>query len=311
MGKEKDILERHLLENPAEHKEAMELITGHRWDIDPASFRHYPVHIPRDMADTLSFLEQDSVMLVVDLVTDEELAITCTENQTKVDPIMVERIMADIANQYLTRARDGKKSIPIIAGVLYYGDRPWTAPVSLREKLKIPEVLDERFIQDFRIQVVDLGALPDETIENMTTDLKYFAGLLKAKREGRQYTVNRGEIRHPFWTIKGLGHLSGMEIDDEELLKITESKEEYTMEFAYTFLSKEQADAALRTGEAQGFRKGEASGIRKGVEMTMSRVRELYSWLKKCGQESEFDRATSSEQLFEQYWNEMQNSLKN
>lgn len=83
------------------------------------------------------------------------------------------------------------------------------------------------------------------------------------------------------------------------------------MEFAYTFLSKEQADAALRTGEAQGFRKGEASGIRKGVEMTMSRVRELYSWLKKCGQESEFDRATSSEQLFEQYWNEMQNSLKN
>ena len=42
------------------------------------------------------------------------------------------------------------------------------------------------------------------------------------------------------------------------------------MEFAYTFLSKEQADAALRTGEAQGFRKGEASGIRKGVEMTMA-----------------------------------------
>ena len=327
MGKEKDILERHLLENPEEHKEAMELITGCRWDIDPASFRHYPVHIPRDMGGTLSFLEQDSAMLVVDLTTEEELAITCTENQTIMDPIMVERLLAHIANQYLTRARDGKIPVPIIAGVLYYGDKPWTAPVSLREKLKIPKTGDSDFILDFRIHVVDLGALPDETIESMTTDLKYFAGLLKAKQEGRQYTVNRGEIHHPVWTIKGLAHLSGMEIDDEELLKISESKEECTVELAYTFLSKEQADAALQQGflqgeasgirkgfqegEASGIQKGEKQGFRKGAEMTMSRVRELLSWLKKSSRESEADRALSSEQQFEQYWNEMQNSLKN
>ncbi len=45
--------------------------------------------------------------------------------------------------------------------------------------------------------------------------------------------------------------------------------------------------------------------------MTMSRVRELLSWLKKSSRENEADRALSSEQLFEQYWNEMQNSLKN
>ncbi|WP_304408954.1 Rpn family recombination-promoting nuclease/putative transposase, partial [Faecalibaculum rodentium] len=228
MGKEKDILERHLLENPAEHKEAMELITGCKWDIHPASFRHYPVHIPRDMGSTLSFLEQDSAMLVVDPATEEELAITCTENQTIPDPIMVERLMAHIANQYLTRARDGKKPVPIIGGVLYYGDKPWTVPVSLKEKLKIPGTTLGSFIQDFRIQVVDLGGLPDQVIENMTTDLRYFAGLLKAKREGRQYTVNTGEIHHPVWTVKGLAYLSGMEIDDEELLKMIESKEEYT-----------------------------------------------------------------------------------
>ncbi|WP_300971072.1 Rpn family recombination-promoting nuclease/putative transposase, partial [Faecalibaculum rodentium] len=173
MGKEKDILERHLLENPAEHKEAMELITGCKWDIHPASFRHYPVHIPRDMGSTLSFLEQDSAMLVVDPATEEELAITCTENQTIPDPIMVERLMAHIANQYLTRARDGKKPVPIIGGVLYYGDKPWTVPVSLKEKLKIPGTTLGSFIQDFRIQVVDLGGLPDQVIENMTTDLRY------------------------------------------------------------------------------------------------------------------------------------------
>ncbi|WP_294731176.1 Rpn family recombination-promoting nuclease/putative transposase [uncultured Faecalibaculum sp.] len=323
MGKEKDILERHLLENPEEHKEAMELITGRRWDIDPASFRHYPVHIPRDMGDTLSFLEQDSAMLVVDLATEEELAITCTENQTIADPIMVERLLAHIANQYLTRARDGKKPVPIIAGVLYYGDKPWTAPVSLREKLKIPKTGDSDFILDFRIRVVDLGALPDETIESMTTDLRYFAGLLKAKREGRRYTVNRGEIHHPFWTIKGLAHLSGMEIDDEELLKISGSKEECTMELAYTFLSKEQAEAALRQGfqegEASGIQKGEKQGFRKGTELGFQkgesegrkRAHQLFSWLHKQDRISEYPQALSSEQLFEQYWNEMQNSLKN
>ncbi|WP_297567153.1 hypothetical protein [uncultured Faecalibaculum sp.] len=119
--------------------------------------------------------------------------------------------------------------------------------------------------------------------------------------------MNREEIHHSFWTIQGLAHLSGMEIDDEELLKISGSKEECTMELAYTFLSKEQAEAALR----QEFQQGEVSGIRKGAEMTMSRVRELLSWLKKSSRENEADRALSSEQLFEQYWNEMQSSLKN
>ena len=323
MGKDKDTLERHLLENPAEHKEAMELITGCKWDIHPASFRHYPVHIPRDMGSTLSFLEQDSAMLVVDPATEEELAITCTENQTIPDPIMVERLMAHIANQYLTRARDGKKPVPIIGGVLYYGDKPWTVPVSLKEKLKIPGTTLGSFIQDFRIQVMDLGGLPDQVIENMTTDLKYFAGLLKAKREGRQYIVNTGEIHHPVWTVKGLAYLSGMEIDDEELLKMIESKEEYTMELAYTFLSKAQADAALRAGfqhgeaagirkgEAAGIRKGEAAGIRKGRTEGRNRAHQLYSWLDKQDRTNEYLQATSSEQLFEQYWQEMQNSMKN
>ncbi len=190
MGKEKDILERHLLENPEEHKEAMELITGCRWDIDPASFRHYPVHS-----------RQSS----------------------------------------------------------------WSSLKSGDDRLFL------------------------------------------CLREGRQYTVNRGEIHHPVWTIKGLAHLSGMEIDDEELLKISGSKEECTMELAYTFLSKEQAEAALQ----QGFQQGEVSGIRKGESEGRKRAHQLFSWLHKQDRISEYPQALSSEQLFEQYWNEMQSSLKN
>ncbi|WP_304471208.1 hypothetical protein, partial [uncultured Faecalibaculum sp.] len=162
MGKEKDILERHLLENPEEHKEAMELITGCRWDIDPASFRHYPVHS-----------RQSS----------------------------------------------------------------WSSLKSGDDRLFL------------------------------------------CLREGRQYTVNRGEIHHPVWTIKGLAHLSGMEIDDEELLKISESKEECTVELAYTFLSKEQADAALR----KGFQEGESEGRK--------RAHQLFSWLHKQDRISEYPQA--------------------
>ena len=106
-----------------------------------------------------------------------------------------------------------------------------------------------------------------------------------------------------------------MEIDDEELLKMIESKEEYTMELAYTFLSKAQADAALRAGfqhgEAAGIRKGEAAGIRKGRTEGRNRAHQLYSWLDKQDRTNEYLQATSSEQLFEQYWQEMQNSMKN
>ena len=205
-GKEKDILERHLLENPEEHKEAMELITGRRWDIDPASFRHYPVH-------------------------------------------------------------------------------------SRQSSQSSPESRDD--------------------------------WLFLCLREGRRYTVNREEIHHSFWTIQGLAHLSGMEIDDEELLKISGSKEECTMELAYTFLSKEQAEAALRQGfqegEASGIQKGEKQGFRKGTELGFQkgesegrkRAHQLFSWLHKQDRISEYPQALSSEQLFEQYWNEMQNSLKN
>ncbi len=98
-----------------------------------------------------------------------------------------------------------------------------------------------------------------------------------------------------------------MEIDDEELLKISGSKEECTMELAYTFLSKEQAEAALR----QEFQQGEVSGIRKGESEGRKRAHQLFSWLHKQDRISEYPQALSSEQLFEQYWNEMQSSLKN
>ncbi|WP_304774892.1 hypothetical protein, partial [uncultured Faecalibaculum sp.] len=75
-------------------------------------------------------------------------------------------------------------------------------------------------------------------------------------------------------------------------------KEECTVELAYTFLSKEQADAALR----KGFQEGESEGRK--------RAHQLFSWLHKQDRISEYPQALSSEQLFEQYWNEMQNSLK-
>ena len=95
------------------------------------------------------------------------------------------------------------------------------------------------------------------------------------------------------------------------------------MELAYTFLSKAQADAALRAGfqhgeaagirkgEAAGIRKGEAAGIRKGRTEGRNRAHQLYSWLDKQDRTNEYLQATSSEQLFEQYWQEMQNSMKN
>lgn len=47
----------------------------------------------------LTFMEQDSAMMLADSVVKKDVLLSCLENQTKPDPNMVERLMASIANQ--------------------------------------------------------------------------------------------------------------------------------------------------------------------------------------------------------------------
>lgn len=305
MGKEKDIVERHLLEFPEVHKEALELVTGQKWEFDPVCLRHYPVHVPRDPGMVLTFMEQDSAMMLADSVVKKDVLLSCLENQTRSDPNMVERLMASIANQYLTRAQDGKSPVPIVSGVLHYGDRPWTCPVSLSEKMNTRSKDLPPVFPDFRIRVVDLGALPDEVILHMKTDLRFVAWMVKAKREGRPYTVLEGPVDHPVTTLRGLMYLSGSEISLEETEKIIGGKEKWTMEQVFTCLTKEQVNAAMLLGERKGLKQGRQQGRKKGREETRSKDRQLYSWLKNANRLDDYERALSSEEAFDACYEEM------
>ncbi|WP_304410042.1 hypothetical protein [Faecalibaculum rodentium] len=139
----------------------------------------------------------------------------------------------------------------------------------------------------------------------MKTDLRFVAWMVKAKREGRPYTVLEGPVDHPVTTLRGLMYLSGSEISLEETEKIIGGKEKWTMEQVFTCLTKEQVNAAMLRGERKGLKQGRQQGRKKGREETRSKDRQLYSWLKNANRLDDYERALSSEEAFDACYEEM------
>ena len=77
----------------------------------------------------------------------------------------------------------------------YYGDRPWRAPCTIGEAVKVPEEYQEMF-SDYRIHVIDVPRLPEEVREKLTSDFRvvadYFAG-----RKNEDYVPIDQPLKHP------------------------------------------------------------------------------------------------------------------
>ncbi len=115
------------------------------------------------------------------------------EHQSEVDRLMAFRLLSYLVRiweRWLSvEANHGATTLPVIVPlVLYHGERPWSAPVELRELVDLGDVEAlgvEPFLPRLRFLLADLGALEEEALRGrreLTAMARLAQALLRALR---------------------------------------------------------------------------------------------------------------------------------
>ena len=134
------------------------------------------------------------------------LCLLALENQTKVDPYMTLRVFgyegADYRGQLaaidkaVRQGKEGEPLYPVVTVVLYFGtESRWTGPKTLFEAVNIPPEL-RPYVNDCKINVVEVAWLPDEQIAKFTSDFRIVADYFKQIRVNKDYIPSKWEIQH-------------------------------------------------------------------------------------------------------------------
>ena len=127
------------------------------------------------------------------------LACIGIENQTAVDPDMVFRVIGYDGTTYRAQLNEKMSEVvryPVLTIVLYFGyQKRWNSPVSLLEKVEVPEGLDP-YVQDYRMNLFEIAYLSEEQVELFQSDFKIVADYFVQKRKNKEYRPSNMTIRH-------------------------------------------------------------------------------------------------------------------
>lgn len=127
------------------------------------------------------------------------------ENQTAADPDMPLRVIGYDGAEYraqLLAENPVSKRYPVVTLVLYFGyGRPWNGPLSLKERMDIPEEL-EAYVNDYRINLFQIAYLTQEQVQNFQSDFRIVADYFVQKREKGDYVPSTQEITHVQETLQ-------------------------------------------------------------------------------------------------------------
>ena len=143
----------------------------------------------------LAHFESD-LLYSVPFVDTEALIYTLMEHQSTPPPDMPLRLMLYLAviwSRWRQRHPDARKIPPIVAVVLYHGERSWTSPAHIRDMLDAPEPVLEALdhaLADCPYILVDLSKVDDAALAR--TRLTALARLtLLAFKHGRRRDLPR------------------------------------------------------------------------------------------------------------------------
>lgn len=127
------------------------------------------------------------------------------ENQTAADPDMPLRVIGYDGAEYraqLLAENPASRRYPVVTLVLYFGyERPWNGPLSLKERMDIPEEL-EAYVNDYRINLFQIAYLTQEQVQNFQSDFRIVADYFVQKREKGDYVPSTQEITHVQETLQ-------------------------------------------------------------------------------------------------------------
>ena len=198
------------------------------------------------------------------------LALCGLENQTKIDKDMVLRVIGYDGAVYrgqLTEGKNKRHRYPVITLVLYFGSQRWNKYTTLLERLKVPEGL-EKYVNDYKINVVEVAYLDDETIEKFRSDFKDVAKFFVAQRTGRKVEFSSRELKHVDEILKLLQAVSKEE-DVTNLFRDEEIDKGGKVNMGNLF--RRYKNEGIREGRAEGRAEGIAEGF---VAVAMEMIKE-------------------------------------
>ena len=211
------------------------------------------------------------------------------EDQTNVSDIMPLRVIGydgavyrDEVNNILDAKEENRKQkeqgepvaendkrrqiYPVISVILYFDyKKKWTGPRSLKECFKnMPPEL-EPYVNDYKIHVIDVAWLPDETIAKFTSDFRFVAEYFSQMQKENKWKPMPEEIKH----VRDLLYFFEELTKDNRFIEMYKKYEkdggDATMaSIALDYLEQNGYDRGVKDGKLQGFHDGKLQGFHDG-----------------------------------------------
>lgn len=136
------------------------------------------------------------------------LACIGMENQTNADADMPLRVIGYDGAEYRAQL-SGTERYPVVTLVLYFGiEKRWTAPLSLKERLEIPEAFAP-YVNDYKINLFEIAYLSREEISLFQSDFRIVADYFVQMRENNDYKPAPDEVKHMQEILQLLNVMTG------------------------------------------------------------------------------------------------------
>ena len=198
-----------------------------------------------------------------------EIALWGLENQTKPYRYMPARIIGYDGASYREQLQDKllPSLKPVVTLVLYFGNKRWTEPTTLKELFGnyAPELTE--YVNDYKIHVFEIAWLSEEELNRFHGDFKVVANFFVKKRINKDYIPDDPtELQHVDAVLKLLSVMTG-DRRYEEIL-VTGERRIRTM--------CEVAERLEKKGIAQGKAEGIAIGKAEAETSIFERVTANY-----------------------------------
>lgn len=154
--------------------------------------------------------------------------------------------------------------LPVLTLILHFGtETRWNCPRNIRSLMDIPEGISE-YVNDYRIQVVDVAWMTEEEIDTLQSDFRLVAKFLRAKRlKDPSIMMDEQEITHADDLLKFFYALTG-DNDYTRFLDVSNNEKE----------SKNMCDI-LKAYIDMGREEGIAEGHNEGINLLSSLINKL------------------------------------
>ncbi len=219
------------------------------------------------------------------------------ENQSAIDPFISRRALGYSEMEEAQMLLENKKGV-VITTILYFGiDHPWPQAKSVGESLQelspaVREISEIKGQLEFRVRIIDLGALSDDQIAKLQSDIHNIAIIIKALRNKQELPELTHTFKHVEESIQTITALLGSRDLAENILSNIQEGENINMEVIRPIISKRDQDFFFARGEARGEAK------------TLNMVNKVKAYLKLNGRENELlespDLAAFIKKIYEQ-----------